>query len=169
MRLKSYGDIIIDTYPYHKHLNSKILEESKQFEWDKGRQQVGGNISNVIAYKTVDRVITSSNIEIIYDWIISIINEYLPDFNWEIYHGWLARYSKGEYAVSHHHYPFPFSFVYFIHSPKGSSPLIFSHSGKKIKSEEGKVVIFPGNLKHEVPKCKIHGRMTLAGNFYFNL
>ena len=80
MRLKSYSDIIINTYPYHKYLNSKILEESKQFEWDKGRQQVGGNISNVIAYKTVDRVITSPNIEIIYDWIKSIINECFPDF-----------------------------------------------------------------------------------------
>ena len=65
--------------------------------------------------------------------------------------------------MSHAH-PSPFSFVYFVRCPKGSSPLIFTTSGKKIKAEEGKVVIFPGNLLHHVPENKCDGRITLAGN-----
>ena len=43
-------------------------------------------------------------------------------------------------------------FVYFIQCPRGSSPLVFSTSGKRVKAEEGKVVIFPGNIYHHVPK-----------------
>ena len=60
-----------------------------------------------------------------------------------------------------------FSFVYFVKTPKGSSPLIFTNSGKRIKAEEGKIVIFPGRLLHHVPKNKCEGRMTLAGNGFF--
>ena len=56
------------------------------------------------------------------------------------------------------------SFVYFIDCPRGSSPLVFSDSGKRIKAEEGKLVIFPGHLRHHVPKNKCEGRIVLAGN-----
>ena len=61
-------------------------------------------------------------------------------------------------------YKTSFSFVYFIKCPKGSAPLVFTTSGKRIKAEEGKVLIFPGNMKHHVPKNKGEGRMVLAGN-----
>ena len=60
-----------------------------------------------------------------------------------------------------------FSFVYFIKCPKGSSPLVFTKSGKKIKAEEGKIVIFPGWLRHHVPKNKCEGRITMAGNIFY--
>ena len=35
-----------------------------------------------------------------------------------------------------------------------------------MKAEEGKVVIFPGNVFHHVPKNNCDGRIVLAGNIY---
>ena len=71
--------------------------------------------------------------------------------------------------MSHAHHPSAYSFVYFLRCPKGSSPLIFTTSGKRIKAEEGKVVIFPGNLKHHVPKNKCYDRIVLAGNIFASI
>ena len=88
---------------------------------------------------------------------------------WElkIDNSWLAWYREEEFAIPHHHHPAAYAFVYFVKCPKGSSPLIFTTSGKRIKAEEGKVVIFPGNLCHHVPKNKCDGRIVLAGNILF--
>ena len=44
--------------------------------------------------------------------------------------------------------------------------LVFSDSGKRIRPKEGKYVIFPGYLKHHVPKHRYTDtRITLSGNF----
>ena len=63
----------------------------------------------------------------------------------------------------------PIGFVYFVNAPKGASPLVFTTSGKKIKAEAGKVVIFPGTMYHHVPKNKCKNRVILAGNMVFDL
>ena len=102
----------------------------------------------------------------IYQWILNLLRNpiYGGTYKFEVDNSWVAAYREGEFAVSHGHYPAAYSFVYFIKCPKGSSPLIFTTSGKRIKAEEGKVVIFPGNLFHHVPKNKCDGRIVLAGN-----
>ena len=56
------------------------------------------------------------------------------------------------------------SWVYFINCPKGSSPLVLTDSGKRISAEEGKVVIFPGFVRHEVPVNKSDDRVALICN-----
>ena len=88
--------------------------------------------------------------------------------NLRVDHFWLANYSKGDFTIPHHHKPAMFSFVYFVRCPKGSSPLVLTTSGKRVKSDEGKVVIFPAGVWHHVPQNKCEGRMTLAGNIYYN-
>ena len=78
---------------------------------------------------------------------------------------WFASYDKGNYVKVHNHLPFAvFSWVYFINSPRGSSPLIFTTTGKRIKPEEGKIVIFPSFIMHHVPKNKCDNRIVMAGN-----
>ena len=52
------------------------------------------------------------------------------------------------------------SFVYFVKCPKGSSPLVFTTSGKKVKAEEGKIALFPANILHHVPKNRCEGRVA---------
>ena len=81
----------------------------------------------------------------------------------------MAWYRDNEFTIKHHHYPADYAFVYFVKCPKGSSPLIFTTSGKRIKAEEGKVVIFPGNLVHHVPKNKCYDRIVLAGNIFASI
>ena len=52
-----------------------------------------------------------------------------------------------------------------MRSPKGSSPLVFDTSGRKAKPDEGKIVIFPGLIKHSVPNNRCDGRVVIAGNY----
>ena len=63
-------------------------------------------------------------------------------------HTWAACLDKGQgQHVEHDHYPHcTIVFVYFVNTPKGSSPLVFPTSGKKVKAEAGTLVIHPGVL-----------------------
>jgi len=78
---------------------------------------------------------------------------------------WGAVYNHGDYTVTHNHNLNHLSFVYFVNTPRGSSPLVFTTSNKKIKAEEGKVVIFNSNLWHHVPKNRCNNRIIIAGNY----
>ena len=83
---------------------------------------------------------------------------------------WGMWYDNGIYQESHHHTPAHWSFVYYVNTPKGSSPLVFdSGCNKKIYPKSGDVVIFPGWLKHHVPPNKCEGRTSVVGNFYHRL
>ena len=162
--IKQKNEVFSFVHPYHISLNEKILDDSKSFIFKEGLRNIGGALSNVRAPKTTETRITSKSLELVYDWILTLLNQTYRGWNFKIYNSWLANYSKGQYTVSHDHVPSSFSFVYFVKSPKGSSPLVFTNSGTKINPDEGKVVIFPGNMLHQVPKNKCDGRMTLAGN-----
>ena len=78
---------------------------------------------------------------------------------------WANVYEKGDYAQSHCHKPNDFSFAYFVKSKWYDSPLVFTYSGKRVRPKEGRYVIFPGYLKHHVPKHRYNDtRITLSGN-----
>ena len=80
---------------------------------------------------------------------------------------WGVLFNEGDYITSHQHGPSLYSFVYFVNTPKGSSPLVFETSGHKIKPEAGKIVIFESRLIHKVPPNKCNGRVTISGNFIY--
>ena len=87
--------------------------------------------------------------------------EYLIDKNF-----WANVYEKGDYAQSHCHKPYDFSFAYFVKSNWDDSPLVFSDSGKRIRPKEGTFVAFPAYLMHHVPQHRYNDtRITLSGNF----
>ena len=87
---------------------------------------------------------------------------------------WANIYRKGDFTLSHDHEPQRYSFVYFLKSKPNFSPLLFEDINlktkrkkwKAIKPIEGRLVIFPGSLKHKVP-VHIHDetRITISGNF----
>ena len=82
---------------------------------------------------------------------------------------WANVYEKGDYAQSHCHKPNDFSFAYFVKSKWYHSPLVFTHSGKRIRPKEGTFVAFPGYLMHHVPKHRYKDtRITLSGNLVIN-
>ena len=90
----------------------------------------------------------------------------MQDHNFTIVSAWFAKYSKGDHAISHHHFPTQYSFVYYINTPPGSAPLVLTTSNTEIPVEEGKVVILPCGTRHHVDKCDVDDRLVLAGNFY---
>ena len=82
---------------------------------------------------------------------------------------WANGYEKGDYAQSHCHKPNDFSFAYFVKSKWYYPPLVFTDSGKRIRSKEGRFVAFPSYLKHHVPKHRYNDtRITLSGNLLIN-
>ena len=78
---------------------------------------------------------------------------------------WGITYDKGQNVVEHNHFPYCLSFVYFIKSPRGSSPLIIE--GKRIKAEEGKLVMFHANQVHWCNKSNVDERCCLVGNIRY--
>ena len=83
---------------------------------------------------------------------------------------WANVYEKGDYAQSHCHKPWDFSFAYFVKAKWYHAPLILTDSGKRIRPKEGKYVIFPAYLKHHVPKHRYNDtRITLSGNLVLKL
>ena len=79
---------------------------------------------------------------------------------------WANVYKKGDYAQSHDHRPFDWSFAYFVKAKWYDSPLVFTDSGKRIRPKEGRFVAFPAYLLHHVPKHRYKDtRITLSGNF----
>jgi len=166
IEVKENVEIFIEDYPYHVSLNKKLIEESKKFLFKRNLICDGGALTNIKAEQTSNNI-ESASLSILIQWIMSImIGKY--NSSYLLKYRWITRYDKGDYAVSHRHQPAAFAFNYFIKTPKGSSPLVLTTSGKRIKAEEGKIVIFPGNVNHHVPKNNCNGRMTLAGNIYYN-
>ncbi len=81
---------------------------------------------------------------------------------------WGQIYGKGSYQVSHTHLPSHWSFVLFVNCPKGSSPLIFGDNDLEITPNPGCAVVFPGWVRHYVPKNLATGRSVVSGNFYYS-
>ena len=102
------------------------------------------------------------------NWVFEIISSRLRDvvnpFHFK-FNTWASRLSRGQETVEHAHLCFStFAFVYFVNCPEGASPLVFPTSGMEIKAEPGKLVLFPGPLRHKVPVNNCDNRVTVASN-----
>tara|TARA_B100000287_G_scaffold227396_1_gene214474 strand:- start:56 stop:592 length:537 start_codon:yes stop_codon:yes gene_type:complete len=170
--IKENAEVAVEFYPYAQSLNEKILEESKYLIFQRDKINADGGITNVKALQTevMFDAKTVPSMQILVNWLfkLDIKTQWFKsngtETNLRVDHFWLANYSKGDFTISHHHKPAMFSFVYFVRCPKGSSPLVFTTSKKRVKAEEGKIVVFPGHVLHHVPKNNCEGRVALAGN-----
>ena len=163
MECRENLEFLVEYHPFHESLNKKILEEKYNFLYN---PLVDGYNSNIRAYRTLGDL-NNKGITLVKEWISTLIRQKYPGFDYSV-SAWIAKYNKGDYILEHDHIPAGFSFVYFVKTPKGSSPLVFSTSGKRIKAEEGKVVIFPACMRHHVPKNRCEERVTIAGNVCIN-
>ena len=108
------------------------------------------------------------------DWVYKIILglnlNYDGIFDLKLKELWGQYYKKGDYQVTHHHNPNAWSFVYFVKAPKGSAPLLFTSSNKKIVPKSGMVVLFPSWLEHRVPNHKCEEiRSIVSGDFVYTV
>jgi len=151
IRISSYHD---------QSINDLIMNDLDSVDWVNTRK------TNVMAEMSA-WLTQSKPIQIITDWILSELVAYQPvgGLNVQLIECWLARYSVDDFSNQHSHIPYPFSFVYYVHAPEGSAPFYFTSSNQKVIPETGKLILFPGDLVHHVPKNNCHNRVVLAGNF----
>ena len=148
-------------HPSAEELHKSVMKEVEGMEFPMT------NKTNVKAQMTDWRT-NSPSIETITTWIQSEVYSFFQHshpkgFKIDMKESWIARYSKGDRAIKHNHAAAWLSYVYFVNCPKGSSPLILG-GGKKVNAEEGKVVVFPAFIDHEVPENQCDNRVVLAGN-----
>lgn len=161
--VKEKHDILICQYPFWESLNPKLHVLIKNFpdEYQKN--------TNVKA-KMTHYCVINQEFEKIGRWVYQKLPSICPQglnttSKFKLIDIWGALYNENDYATSHQHRPLAYSFVYFVNTPKNSSPLIFDSSNIKINPESGKCVIFPSWLVHSVPKNKSKERSVIAGNF----
>tara|TARA_Y100000401_G_C8322343_1_gene226111 strand:+ start:1338 stop:1982 length:645 start_codon:yes stop_codon:yes gene_type:complete len=105
-------------------------------------------------------------IEHVYDYVKSITKEYYywtEEIDFACTNFWAAMYEKNDFCLKHAHFPSIFSAVYYVDVEPDASPIIFG-GNIQVKPENGMLLIFPGDLFHEVPKTKGE-RIVLAMNF----
>ena len=166
IKVRDKSNVLIEYHPHAESLNKKLIAESSTWKYpNRGYTNIHGE-----KWETNNRD-KSNPSQLVFEWVKSLLRDFyrlrsdaVVSMKYDV-EMWFAKYDKGDYAKEHHHLPFAlFSFVYFINCPRGSSPLIFKASGKRIKAEEGKIVVFSSNLKHYVPKNRCENRLVLAGN-----
>ena len=172
MKIKENLDIIVEKYPYADSLNEKLMVEFGEIAsqvYKRPKENINSDYyTNIVGAKF--GISNDGPSKLISNWVVNIIKNKIHNDNSQpiVYDDrgmWFAIYDEGDYARSHHHIPHAlFSWVYFVNCPRGSSPLVFTSTNKRIKAEEGKLILFPSCMKHHVPKNKCKDRITLVGN-----
>ena len=168
--LKEHLPVIIEKHPFYESINKKLMKQVNSLSFKTPDQldhytNIRGGQSAVEPYNETVKLIENWINELIAINLFRNANEPLGKYSF-----WFSRLNdkKDQYTRNHNHLVnATFGAVYFVNTPKGSSPLVFTTSGKKIKAEEGKVVIFPASLCHKVPQNKSKDRVTLACNICF--
>ena len=96
----------------------------------------------------------------------------------EIADCWGALYTKGEHTVEHHHWPFTWSFTYYVKVSDTTAPLVFHNIlnpnsnefvDMPIQPKKGDLFIFPSQMRHSVPAQESEEeRIMVAGNIWYN-
>tara|TARA_R100001594_G_C3913612_1_gene233921 strand:- start:116 stop:592 length:477 start_codon:yes stop_codon:yes gene_type:complete len=77
---------------------------------------------------------------------------------------WSLVYDQGMSLAPHTHDGSDYSFLYFVNTPEGSSPLIIDDY--VVEPEVGKLVIFKSKTSHYVPTNNCEGRCVVAGELW---
>jgi len=149
-------DLIIEQHPDYEKLNSNLLKESEGVIYD------WSDITYVRG-KMSEWHICGKYIDVIKEWAKTLtpsIKGMIP----RIIDVWYARFDYGNHALVHNHGDIYASFVYYVKTPEGSSPIIFPDENETVEAKEGNLLIFPGHINHYVPENKCEGRVIIAGN-----
>ena len=117
---------------------------------------------------------TDKDFEIIANKAIEIAHDNSPSaVALATYDCWGAVYKKGDWSKNHDHWPQIWSWVYNVECCDDCAPLVFHDSRDDVNSDHayslkpksGRFTMFPGWIKHSVPKhdCD-HDRIIVAGN-----
>ncbi len=169
-------------YPFHQKLRDELIPILNNYS----DQQ--DNRTNVKATHTEwDFQADNLYVKKLKKYILNEIDTYCPlstildkeNINLCVHEMWGNIYNKGDHTVNHHHLPHNYSFLYFLKAKWYHPSLVFRPSSldrryhkldpiilpTKIRPREGKFLIFPSYLRHEVPIHRFkEQRITLSGN-----
>ena len=163
IKIKTESNIFIGQYPRHAELKSETIDVLEKYKDVQNRQ------TNVKATMT-EWNIDSFEILNLKNYILDFLNSQYFFVNkrnqkFSFINIWGNIYRNGDYTIEHDHLFSTFSIVYFLKSNIKDSPLIFLPFQTNIEPEEGKIVIFPSYIRHEVPEHTSNDtRITLSGN-----
>ena len=155
--------VVLRTYDKWKDLNP-LLEKYIRQQGDRIKHR-----SNVKAQMTEWNMQTEAggeHFQKLVDWVREISLEISPvQFIPDCYDVWGAVYKKGDYTISHDHWPAIWSWTYYVNVTSQCTPLVFTNTDYKVQPVNGLLVIFPGWVKHKVlPQENDHERVVVAGN-----
>jgi len=154
-------------YPYAEKINPLLFSFISSLKIDIPYNGGKKDIRNITRWIKNERLyVQNKEVEIISEWVFNILRrDFYCHPGIDLLELWGLIYKNGDSHHSHCHPPFLYTFCYYINSPKGASPLVFSTSKKKFKPESGKLLIFDARLFHEIPINKGEFRCVLSGNF----
>jgi hypothetical protein len=86
---------------------------------------------------------------------------------------WGGFYTKGQHIIEHDHWPYLWSWIYYVKCCDDCTPLVFDNGlGEQqpleLTPKEDNMVMFPSLISHSVPPhgCN-HDRIVIAGNISF--
>ena len=77
---------------------------------------------------------------------------------------WGAIYEETDHTLPHTHFPADFAAVIYLEAGPQCAPLVFD-GGVMVQPQQGTLVIFPGGLRHHVPR-NADRRVVVAMNLY---
>ena len=168
IRCKENLGIEIHHHPHYQSLNEKLMDDLSKLSfllYEKNIYHHTNIKGSQFNSNRKNLSLKPRGVVLIENWVQQIIQSKLKfPFTYK-FATWAARLDKGQETIDHHHlFCATYTFVYFVNTPKGSSPLTFTTSGKKIKAESGKLVLFPPSLRHKDSSNKCDNRVTIASN-----
>ena len=146
-------------FTLHENLERMILETGDEMQKS---TNVKADMTNWTMHKT------HTGFKQLADMVISIAGQLTknkpPLYTSEC---WGAVYGEGEETKEHNHWPYLWSWCYYVKAPEGSSPLVFPETKPVIcfEPEEGDLIIFSSLARHSVPPCTCkEKRIMIAGN-----
>jgi hypothetical protein len=76
-------------------------------------------------------------------------------------------YDRGEYELKHNNFPCHWTFIYYVNTPRFSSPIVFEN--KRIRAKSGDFIIFPSWMEYKIPKNWGNNMSIIIGNFYYRI
>ena len=119
-------DLIIEQHPDYEKLNSNLLKESEGVIYD------WSDITYVRG-KMSEWHICGKYIDVIKEWAKTLtppVKGMIP----RIIDAWYARYDYGNHALVHNHGDMYASFVYYVKTPEGSSPIVFPDENETVEA-----------------------------------
>ena len=145
-------------YPFAEKINPILYDTILGIpcEYELKRLERGVGSQGMVRWiKHYNYNIQNKHISLLENWISQIVDKsfyLLPVYCYEM---WGLIY-EDESKVEVHSHPYAlYSCSYYVNAPKGSAPLIFTTSNRKIKAEKGKLIVFDGRLDHHIPRSKI--------------